>query len=110
LTLKKPSKIESAEPTEEAVQQQMIRTKTAEGRDRLDGTFWAEFPEEAMTTTVHIPFCPAFDRVPKVQVFPVNAADASLRVSLPKTFGVRVDVKRNHLEIDRLCFAMIAEG
>lgn len=94
----------------EAIQQQMVRTKTAEGLDRLEGTFWAVFPANAMTTTVHIPFCPAFAIIPKVQVFSMDATDANLRVVSSKAFGVRVDVKRNNGDIDRLCFAVVAEG
>ena len=88
----------------------MIRSKTAEGSDRLDGTFWAEFSEESMTTTVHIPFCPAFERIPKVQVFPVDEAEVHVRIATPKTFGVRVDIKRNNVKTNRLCLTMIAEG
>jgi len=110
LSVKKLSKTNSTEPVDETVRQQMIRSKTSEGLDRLEGTFWAEFPEDAMTTTVHIPFCPAFERTPKVQVFPVDETDAQLRITLQKTFGVRVDIKRNTVEIDRLCFALTAEG
>jgi membrane protein implicated in regulation of membrane protease activity len=102
-------KTDTAEPIDETIRQQVIRSKTAEGLDRLDGTFWTEFPADAMTATVHVPFCPAFERVPKIQVFPVNETDAQLRITSPKTFGVRVDVKRSSLEIDRLCFAIIAE-
>lgn len=101
---------ESVTLTEETVQQQMIRSRTADGRDRFDGTFWAEFPPETLTTTVHIPFCPAFDRVPNVQVFPMDETDVHLRTASPKTFGVRIDVKRNNTETDRFRFALIAEG
>ena len=101
-------------PESETIQQQMSRTRTAQGLDRLTGTFWAEFSEDVRTTTVHIPFCPAFERVPNVQVFPVDAADVSLRIISPKTFGVRVDVKRNNsqsnLEDNRIGFAVVAEG
>ena len=94
----------------ETVQQQMIRTTTAGGLDRLNGTFWAEFPADALTTTVHIPFCPAFKSVPKVQVLPMEETDANLRVVSPKAFGVRVDVRRENLDVHRLCFAVVAEG
>ena len=109
-TVKKMPKLEMTEPMDGTVRQQMIRTTTAEGEDRFDGTFLAEFPAQARTTTIHIPFCPAFDQVPKVQVFLMDEADALLRIISPKVFGVRVDIKRNNLEIDRLCFAVIAEG
>jgi hypothetical protein len=109
-TAKKLPKPVPDEPMEENFRQQIIRSKTAEGLARLDGTFWAEFPAEAATATVHIPFCPAFEQVPNVKVFPVDATDVQLRVAPPKKFGLRVDVKRSNLEINRLCFAVIAEG
>jgi len=103
-----------AEPMDDGIRQQMIRSKTAEGRDRLDGTFWAEFPEGAMTATVHIPFSPPFERAPKVQVYPLSETDAGesnghVRIAPPKTYGVRIDVKRSDSEVDQLCFAIIAE-
>ena len=112
-----------AEPIDNDIRQQVVRSKTAKGLDRLDGTFWAEFPADARTVTVHIPFCPAFERVPKVQVFPINETDmdetgsqetiqerdTQLRIVSAKTYGARIDVKRNNREIDRLCFAIVAE-
>ena len=104
-----PTSLQSPLPQSETVQQQMTRTRTIEGLDRLESTFWAEFPADAMTATVHIPFCPAFERVPKVQVLPADATSASLRIVSPKTFGVRIDVKRNNLESDHICFVVVAE-
>ena len=100
---------ESLESSDETVQQQITRSRTSEGIDRFEGTFWAEFPVDAMTATVHIPFCPAFERVPKVQVFHGDETDASLRITSLKTLGMRIDVKRNDAEIDRLCFVVVAE-
>ena len=104
------AKKSSPPPATEAVQQQMIRSKTAEGLGRINGTFWAEFAEDAVTTTVHIPFCPAFENIPTVQVFPMDKTDSSLRLVSAKPFGVRVDVKRNRMDINRLCFTVVAEG
>ena len=101
----------SATPEKATVLQQMTRSKTAEGLERLEGTFWVEFPAEALTATVHIPFCPAFSGIPKVQAFPAEETDAGLRItSLPKPFGVRIDVKRSGSAIGRFCVAVIAEG
>ena len=110
LIQKKGTKTESAESEEIIVYQQMTRSTTAQGADRLDGTLWAEFPEDAMTTTVHIPFCPAFERVPKVHVFPADGTDVQFRVMPQKTFGVRIDVKRSNRETDRIRFVITAEG
>jgi len=112
LTTKKlspSSKTGLTDPMDETIQQQMIRSKTSEGSDRLDGTFLVLFPAKAMTATVHIPFCPAFERVPKVQVFPVDEADAQLRIVTIKMFGVRIDVKRSHPTTHRLRLAVVAE-
>jgi len=89
------------------VQQQIVRSQTAEGRDRLDGTFWVNFPADAMTTTMHIPFCPAFQRVPHVQVFPLDKTD--VRIISPKTFGVRVDVKRRDPETQHCRLTIVVE-
>jgi len=107
LTAQKPP--QSLPSETETVQQRITRTKTAKGVDRFDGTFWAEFPADVRTTTVHIPFCPAFSGVPKIQAFPLDQIDVNLRVVSPKRFGVRVDVKRSSLETDRFRFAVIAE-
>jgi len=104
----KISKVEPDESIDDTVWQQIIRSKTPEGTERLEGTFWAEFPAKALTVTVHIPFCPAFERVPDVQVFSVDGTDVHMRIAPPKTYGVRIDVKRDSLTINRLCFAVIA--
>ena len=94
----------------ENVLQQIIRSKTPEGIDRLEGTFLVTFPDDTMTVPVHIPFCPAFQRVPNVQVFLADKANAGLRVISPKTFGVRVDVKRNDHKTKFLRFVLVATG
>ena len=106
-TTKSPVKKSLSDETDENVQQRITRSKTAEGLDRLDGTFVAEFPVDAMTATVHIPFCPAFESAPEVQVFPLDESDANIRISSIKPFGMRVDVKRSDAEIDRISFAVI---
>lgn len=105
-----PMPINESLSADKSVRQQMTRTQTAEGGDRFDGTFLAEFPAEAMTTTVHIPFCPAFEKTPNVQVYPLDESIAALRITSSKPFGMRVDVKRNHPAIAWLRFAVIAEG
>ena len=74
----------------------------------------AEFPAGATTTTVHIPFYPAFDQIPDIHVVPVDNDKASLRIVQAKPYGVRIDVKRPSLHTDsdagRLYFAVIIEG
>jgi len=99
--------------------QKMTRIKTEEGLDRLEGTFLAEFPEGAATTTVHIAFCPAFEQTPTIQIFPLgdipdSETDSSFRIVQSKPYGVRIDVKRTDLhtesDTDRMYFTIVAEG
>ena len=98
-----------ADAVDGVIHQQLIRSRTSAGQERLDGTFWAEFPPGTMTVTVHIPFCPPFAGVPKVQVYPIDDSGVHVRIVLPKPYGVRIDVKQNHRHKDRICLAMIAE-
>jgi len=102
--------VHAKQPLEEGIQQQLVRSKTAEGLDRLDGTFLAEFLPDAATATVHIPFCPPFERVPRVHVYALDETDVHLRVASPKPYGVRVDVKRSDLELEQVCIAIVAES
>ena len=95
--------------SDENVWQRIVRSQTSEGKDRFEGTFGGKFSMGAMTATVHIPFCPAFERVPNVQVLPMDETDVSLRIISPKAFGVRVDVKRNNQDTTRFCFVVVAE-
>jgi hypothetical protein len=98
------------ESVDELICQQMTRSKTAEGLDRVEGNFLAVFPTDALTVTQHIPFCPAFASVPRVQAFIIDETDAKIHVFSPKTFGVRIDIKRTNIATDRLHFAIVAEG
>ena len=54
--LNTPKLPDAAESMDETILQHMIRSKTAEGLDRLEGTFLVQYPPEVMTATVHIPF------------------------------------------------------
>jgi hypothetical protein len=75
-------------------QQHIIRHRTEIGTDRLEGTFLVEFQENQLTATLHIPFCPAFTAMPKIEVCVLDADDAKTTLVQIQPFGVRIDVKR----------------
>lgn len=88
---------------------QVVRTRTEENRERLEGTFCVEFLPDQWTTTIHVPFCPAFDTPPHVEAFVLDEEDVKLTIFEPKTFGVRIDVKKRSRETSRLHIAITAE-
>jgi len=81
--------------------QQIVRSRTEDGAERLEGTFLVEFTPNQRTASVHVPFCPAFETTPTVEVLPLEG-DAMASVDSPRPFGVRVDVKRKDEEPVRI--------
>ena len=101
-----PSLRENDEPEEQeyfddAVTQQIVRSRTEDGVERLEGTFLVAFAPMQQTASVHVPFCPAFETTPTVEVLPLEG-DAMASVDSPRPFGVRVDVKRKDEEPVRI--------
>lgn len=98
---------ESGEECDEATQR-LVRRRTDENVDQLEGSFLVEFDEDQLTAVMHVPFCPAFDTVPNVDVFLLDEVPAKLIVSEPQIFGVRVEVKRDKSAPDRLRLVLLA--
>ena len=81
--------------------QRIVRSRTEDGMERLEGTFLVEFAPDQRTASVHVPFCPAFETVPAVEALPLEG-DATLSIVTPRPFGVRIDVKRQDDEPVRI--------
>ena len=81
--------------------QQIIRSRTKDGMEYLEGTFLVEFVPKQRTTSIHVPFCPAFETPPTVEALLLEG-DATLSVVKPQPFGVRIDVKRQDDEPVRI--------
>ena len=96
---------EDEEPVEEecnaGTTQQIVRFHAEDGTERLEGTFLVEFIPEQRTASVHVPFCPAFEATPTVEALLLDG-DATLSVVKPRSFGVRIDVKRRGDEAVRI--------
>ena len=75
----------------------MKRTATPDGKQRIDGWLKTTFRIDQMHVTQHIPFSPAFDRVPQVTLEPESEMDVVVEQPVVMPHGMRFDVKRrNH--------------
>jgi len=90
--------------------QEMTRYRTKEGKDHLEGNFLIEFHHDQWTVPLHVPFCPAFDAPPNIEVFLLDDVDIKWKIFEPRTFGVRIDIKRGSREISRCHLLVIAES
>ncbi len=97
---------------EEGVSQQIVRRRTADGSDCLEGTFCVQFPVEwpakTQQVTIHVPFCPAFQTVPRVETFLLDDAAAKIQSSNVYPHGVAVDVRRDSMDVAMLHFCLTA--
>lgn len=73
----------------------MTRTTMPEGTDRLEGVSVAEFAAGQSTTTLHIPFHPAFSRAPNFECQTSEGAAVRIKGSAAYTYGGRIELKRS---------------
>jgi hypothetical protein len=94
---------------DDSVTQKIVRCSGETGKDRLEGTFLVEFHDDQLTATIHIPFCPAFESDPNVEVFLLDDVDIKWNIFKPRHFGVRIDFKRNSLDAKKIRIMVVAE-
>ncbi|MDR1964112.1 MAG: hypothetical protein LBQ50_10070 [Planctomycetaceae bacterium] len=107
-----PSILESPDEEDdfdEFVTQKIVRRDTETGKNRLEGSFLVEFCDNQSTATIHLPFYPAFESDPKVEVFLLDDVDVKWNIFNPRNFGVRIDLKRNSCETNRIRILVVAE-
>lgn len=90
--------------------QHIVRTRTEAGTDRFEGTFLIEFLDRQGTAGIHIPFCPAFGSVPRIEAFLLDEEAAKIAAMTPHPYGVRIDVKREPAAASRFHIAVVAEA
>ena len=73
--------------------QQMSRSRTAEGHESIHGTLVAEFSPGERTATLHVAFCPPFEKLPHVAAEIADGPDASVKVAQVLHNGVRLEVR-----------------
>ncbi|MBN1394928.1 MAG: hypothetical protein JW959_07890 [Pirellulales bacterium] len=79
-------------PAEE-VTQQLIRSRTADGREVLSGWLRTFFATGQRTGSVHVAFCPPLDDRPEVAVNQIAGPEARIRTAQALPYGVRLDLK-----------------
>ncbi|MDR0338335.1 MAG: hypothetical protein LBI18_14760 [Planctomycetaceae bacterium] len=92
-----------------SITQKIVRRFTETGKDQVEGIFLVGFQDSQLTATIHIPFCPAFEYNPKVEVFLLDDVDVKWNIFEPRPFGVRIDLKRNSCEIQQTRIMVVAE-
>jgi hypothetical protein len=73
--------------------QQLTRYRHADGTQTILGTLLAEFASGDRSTTLHIAFCPPFDRLPTVEAEAVDDSPASVNVTQLLHNGVQLEVR-----------------
>jgi hypothetical protein len=73
--------------------QQLTRRQAAEGGAALEAWLRADFAPAQRIATLHVAFCPPFDRRPEVYVEAVSGPEATPRVMQVLPTGARVDVR-----------------
>jgi hypothetical protein len=79
----------------EHVLQQLTRFRTADGKDALRGTLYAEFIVGQRQTAVYVGFCPPFELLPQVEANISDDTEADLKLAQVLHNGAQFDVRLN---------------
>jgi hypothetical protein len=88
-----PPNMQPPAPTSDVVQQ-LVRTRSAAGLDRMQGWLKTEFEPTERNATLHVAFCPPFDETPRLTVLQVSGPAARVKPVQLLPYGVRLEVKR----------------
>jgi hypothetical protein len=84
--------IAPSSPTD-VVLQQLSRSRTAEGVEVVRGTLVAEFAPSERSATLHVAFCPPFERLPEIDIEPADGPDCDAKVAQLLHQGARIEVR-----------------
>ncbi|MDR2641384.1 MAG: hypothetical protein LBC74_01175 [Planctomycetaceae bacterium] len=93
--------------------QQIIRSRTELGGEKIEGYFLVEFVGDQLTASVHVSFYPMFDELPLIDAHLIDAEaakDAKLTVAKIQRFGARIDIKRTNKNIDKLRLVVVVNS
>jgi hypothetical protein len=77
----------------EKVLQNLTRVRTAEGHEAIRGTLLAEFQPGERQTTLHIAFCPPFERLPEVEANVADDSDADVKLTQVFHHGAQFELR-----------------
>jgi hypothetical protein len=82
-----------AETEPEHVLQQITRTRNADGTEAIRATLVGEFNTGERQTTLHIAFCPPFERLPEVEANLNDDLDATVKLTQVLQNGAQIEVR-----------------
>jgi len=88
-----PLPIPSAAQPADDVLQQLTRTRQPDGTDRLGGWLRARFAVGQRTESVHLAFCPPFERAPRLEVSHRGGPAVRVKTGQLLPHGARLDLK-----------------
>lgn len=73
--------------------QQLTRVQAADGSDELTGWLRAAFQGGQRLASIHVAFCPPFQRIPQVVAQQLGGPEARLNTTQVLPYGARLDLK-----------------
>jgi hypothetical protein len=73
--------------------QQLTRYRTADRSHSIHAALLAEFAAGERTATLHVAFCPPFEKLPSVEAEAVDDEDADVKVAQLLHNGVQIEVR-----------------
>jgi hypothetical protein len=73
--------------------QQITRYRAPDGTHAIHGTLLAEFAAGERMATLHVAFCPPFERLPTVEAEAVDDSEADVKVAQLLHNGVQIEVR-----------------
>lgn len=92
LTEDLPAGLSPAWPADDVLQQ-LVRSRAADGSERLAGWLRIPFAAGQRTGSEHVAFCPPFDRTPHVAVEQLDGPAVRVKTAQLLPHGVRLDLK-----------------
>jgi hypothetical protein len=86
--------VELSELAADIVQQLTLRT-TPEGVQELSGWLRMNLVTGQRTGTLHVAFCPPFEKPPAVEAEAVSGPDCRIKVAEAQSYGARLEIKLN---------------
>lgn len=97
----KPHSATTLPPPSNDVVQRLIRTRSAAGIDRIEGWLKATAQPGERTFSLHVAFCPPFERVPQFTAIQSSGPPARVRPVQLLPYGIRLEVKLSEPRGDR---------
>jgi hypothetical protein len=81
------------EEERDGVVQQSVRRRDGRGTEMISGTVRGDLPAGAERISLHVIFCPALARTPRVEAEPIGGPWSEIEAIHPYPHGIRFDIK-----------------